>query len=217
MSMQVTAHERLRRLLGSSHSEEIREKMLGMVSQTGALLEGHFQLQSGLHSSHLIRFGNIGWERKLTKEVAAALVEIAPFAREATAVVCPETAGVFLGKALAEQLELPLAVTAVDAHRRPVPELRTGRLEDEHRLLVVNDVITTGRSLDPILQLGNSCRGIAGVLCFATLQPDRAEQLAAHRGFPLEWLVFSTWRPVRQEDCDRCAVGEPFLPAAEFN
>lgn len=217
MSMQVTMHERLRRLLGTPHSEEIREKILEIVSRTGAILEGHFQLQSGLHSSHLIRFSNIGWERKLVDEVATALLKVAPFARNATAVVCPETAGVFLGKALAEQMELPLVVTAVDACRRPVPELRAGRLEAEHRLLVVNDIVTTGRSLDPILQLGNSCRGIAGVLCFATLQPDRAEQLATHRGIQLEWLISSTWRPVRQEDCDRCAVGEGFLPATEFN
>ncbi|KYF77298.1 hypothetical protein BE11_17010 [Sorangium cellulosum] len=215
--MQVTQHERLRRLLGSPHSEETREKMLGIVSQTGALLEGHFELQSGLHSSHLIRFSNIGWERKLIKEVAAALIEAAPFARNATAIICPETAGVFLAKALAAQLELPLAVTAVDAHRRPVPQFRTGRLERDHRLLVVNDIVTTGRSLEPLLQLGNSCEGIVGVLCFATLQPDRVEQLWRQRELPIEWLVFSTWRPVPRVHCDRCAAGAAFLSAAEFN
>ncbi len=91
-------------------------------------------LQSGLHSSHLIRFGNIGWERKLTKEVAAALLEIAPFAREATAVVCPETAGVFLGKALAEQDDgetvylrfttYRRAKTPIDADEEPIDAVK---------------------------------------------------------------------------------------------
>lgn len=112
-----------------------------------AMLKGHFILSSGLHSNIYMQCARVLMEpkksEKLCKELAQKL--IARFGENfADIVVAPAMGGVLVGYELARQLNLP----SIFCERvNGVFELRRGfELNENMRVLVVEDVITTGKS-----------------------------------------------------------------------
>lgn len=216
--MQILAPRLLRRLIVSPHSG-MTERLLEIFAHTGALLEGHFELDSQRHTPYFIRFSEIGWKPDLVTEVASMLLELAPFAREPATIVCAETSAIFLAQALGRATGNPVAVAAIDTARRPTSMLRKGRIEPDRPILVVSDVISTGRSLAPLLTLQQDSEQILGIAAFAVLSTTRFDQFARAHGVDAEWLVSSTWEPhhPHPEDCMGCANNRTLLHASEFS
>lgn len=216
--MQVLDPRSLRRLIVSPHSG-ITQRLLELFAQTGMLLEGHFELDSQRHTPYFIRFSEIGWKPELVAEVGAMLLDVAPFAREPCTIVCAETSAMFLAQALGRATGNPLAVAAIGTGRRPTATLRTGKINEEHPILVVSDVISTGRSLAPLLALREDASQVAGIVAFAVLSTTRFSQFARAHDVESEWLVSSTWEPHHPhvEDCAGCANESPLLRASEFS
>lgn len=216
--MQVTDARSLGRLLVSPHAA-VADRLLELIGQTGTLLEGHFELGGSRHAPYFIRFSQIGWKQPLVDEVAGLLLDVAPFARAPATIVCAETSAIFLAQALGRKTGNPVVVTAVDANRQPTKTLRTGRIQPELPILVVSDVITTGRSLLPLLSLKPSIDDITGIISFAVLSATRFEQFARAHHLPCEWLMAATWRMdiPSERACRGCALGEPLLLGSEFS
>ncbi|MBK9036409.1 MAG: hypothetical protein IPL61_35035 [Myxococcales bacterium] len=140
---------------------------------------------------------------------------------DVTTVIVPESAGFFLGDALAQRLGAGIAVARTDLQRRPARSLYDGTIHQTDRVLVVNDVVTTGASLEPLLDLvGDRGATVSGVLVFGALDGPGFRAILNRRRVPGDHLLEAgpAWVLRSPEECPACARGElPLLPAAELN
>ena len=114
-----------------------------LLQQTGALLHGHFRLSSGLHSPNYVQCALLLEHPRNAKAIGEAL---AAKVRNlgATKVVAPALGGVIIGYTVAEALDVPMVFTE---RKDGVMTLRRGfRLTRGERVVIVEDVVTTGKS-----------------------------------------------------------------------
>jgi orotate phosphoribosyltransferase len=122
------------------------EDVLAEFRAAGALLEGHFILSSGLHSPRYLQCARVLMEPMRASRLAGALAASIP--RELRSrigiVVSPAMGGVIIG----HEMGRALGVEALFVERpQGIFELRRGfRLEPEQKVLLVEDVVTTGLS-----------------------------------------------------------------------
>jgi orotate phosphoribosyltransferase len=190
-----------------------------LFAAAGGLLEGHFRLKSGRHSTRylekfaVLQYPALGVE--ICRRLAAALAPYDP-----TAVVGPTTGGVMLSFETARQLE-PLVghtvramfaepVSTDAAARFPKAEetgrrLRRGwKLGAGERIVLVDDILTTGESLFETLVAVQRARRRA---LAAAVVVDRSSE-PFELGLPLIALgriEIPSW-PAR--GCDLCASGD---------
>lgn len=181
--------------------------------ETGALLSGHFRLSSGLHSDRYLQCARVlQWPDRAGALGAALAALVRPFG--GAAVVSPAMGGVIVG----HEVGRSLGVRALFAERVDGAfTLRRGfALEPGERVVVVEDVVTTGKSTREVLDLVRSC-GAEPVGCGAIVDrrgagvPDRVD------GIPMRGLLVldvPAWTP---EACPLCAVGETIVtPGSRF-
>ncbi len=123
------------------------QEILQEFSNAKAILKGHFILSSGLHSDTYMQCARVLMEPKRAEKLCAELVkkiEARLGKNFADIVVAPAMGGVVVGYEIARQLGLP---TIFCERVNGVFELRRGfELDSQVRVLVVEDVITTGKS-----------------------------------------------------------------------
>lgn len=196
-----------------------RSWLIRMMAEAGAVLDGHFILQSGRHSQHFIRFSDLADMRKNADALAAAMTStIEDVARDGSAtVLCAESAGVLLGHAVARQLAASLAVTKIDTMRRPTPVLRRGTIPVAGPLVIVNDVCTSGDSLRPLITAAEEAGAeLRAVICFAVRDAGALQRLVGASVRTI-WLVRPTWKTYEPADCPLCIAKQPAIPAIELN
>jgi orotate phosphoribosyltransferase len=122
------------------------DQILDEFRAAGALLEGHFILSSGLRSPKYLQCARVLMEparaERLARELASRLPKIV--ADQVEAVVSPAMGGVIIGHEMGRALGKPAMFL-----ERPEGtfELRRGfRLEPGAKVLMVEDVVTTGLS-----------------------------------------------------------------------
>jgi orotate phosphoribosyltransferase len=131
-----------------SEAEALSEaEVLGLFRASGALLEGHFRLTSGLHSPFYLQCARLLMDPARAARVCAALKTRVLDALEGElpeSVVAPALGGIVLGYELARQL----GVLALFVEREEGRfALRRGfTLKPGTRVLVAEDVVTTGLS-----------------------------------------------------------------------
>jgi len=188
-----------------------QEEALEIFRRTGALLDGHFVLASGRHSDQYInKDAAYSFPDEVTRlcwGIALAFVD-----RQIDVVAGPEKGGIILSQWVAHHLieSAGQKVRAVYAEkdgdgfvfRRGYDKLVTGK-----RVLLVEDVITTGGSIKKVVQgvvaLGGNPIGI-GALC------NRGAVEAAALGVPeLRALANPTFLTWAEGDCPFCKNGVP--------
>lgn len=119
------------------------QHLLEIFQQTGALLEGHFQLTSGRHSSRYLQCALVLQYPEHAEFVGRALA--AKFRDDRVdAVVAPAIGGIVVAHETARAIGARALFTEREAS---VMTLRRGfRLSRGERVLVVEDVVTTGGS-----------------------------------------------------------------------
>jgi orotate phosphoribosyltransferase len=122
------------------------DEILGEFRAADALLEGHFILSSGLRSPRYLQCARVLMDPMRAERLARALAAKIPsqLRDEIDAVVSPAMGGVIIGHEMGRALGKPAMFV-----ERPqgVFELRRGfRLEPGARVLLVEDVVTTGLS-----------------------------------------------------------------------
>lgn len=218
MRLRTAALEEVRSVVVVTPRRGLPELMHRALAETGALLHGHFGLHGGKHTDYFIRFRALSRSTELLGLVADHLVtRVEP---DVTTVIVPESAGFFLGDALATRLGATVAVARTDLQRRPARSLYNGTIHRGDHVLVVNDVVTTGTSLEPLLDLAAD-RGatVSGVLVFGALDGPGFRSMLNRRQVPGDHLLEAgpAWALRDPEECPACARGEPLLPAAELN
>ena len=121
------------------------DAVLKEFREAGALLEGHFILSSGFHSTAYLQCAPVLMDPRRAERLCASLAEkIRAADIAADLVVSPAMGGVVVGYEMGRQLGLPaIFFERVDG----AFELRRGfRIERGQRCLLVEDVVTTGLS-----------------------------------------------------------------------
>jgi len=172
--------------------------------EAGAFREGHFFLASGKHSSrYLEKFQVLQWPVR----TAMLCADIADWARSLAprTVAGPTTGGIILAHEVARQLELR-AVYAERIEGSRGREFRRGfELGSGERVLVVDDIMTTGGSVQDTL---DAVRSAGAQVVGAAVLVDRSGG-AATLDVPLHalWTVdIPTYAP---SGCPQCAAGVP--------
>ena len=135
-----------------------------LLEETGALLTGHFRLSSGLHSPNYVQCAKLLEHPKHAKSIGEDLA--AAIGEKPERIVAPALGGVIIGYTVAEALGVPFVFTE---RKDGAMTLRRGfRLHDGERVVIVEDVVTTGKSTretaDVIAQNGGKVIGFASIL-----------------------------------------------------
>jgi orotate phosphoribosyltransferase len=126
-----------------------QEEILQIFKNAGAFLEGHFILSSGLHSPHYIEKFRVLEQPKYTEILCKEIIR--KFEGEKiTVVLGPVTGGIILAYETAKQLGTKAIFTErVDGKMK----FRRGfRLSPADRVLIVEDIITTGGSVKEVIE-----------------------------------------------------------------
>jgi len=122
------------------------EDVLAEFRASKALLEGHFLLSSGRHSAHYLQCARVLMNPERAGRLALALAQALPreVRKQITKVVSPAMGGVIIG----HEMGRALGVEAMFVERPSGTfELRRGfALEPDDKVLMVEDVVTTGLS-----------------------------------------------------------------------
>ncbi len=120
-------------------------EILQEFKDAGAILSGHFILSSGLHSTTYLQCARVLMDAKRGERLCKALADkIRANGMTFDAIVSPAMGGVVVGYEMGRQLDIPtMFCERVDGKF----ELRRGfSLEPGARVLIVEDVVTTGKS-----------------------------------------------------------------------
>src|SRR5947199_6877259 len=130
-----------------------RDELLNLFRRSGALLEGHFRLTSGLHSSGYLQCALVLQHPDQAEMLGRALADRTR-ALGATVVLSPALGGVIIG----HEVGRALGLRAIFAERQDgALTLRRGFiLADNDRVLVVEDVLTTGGSTRETIQVARA-------------------------------------------------------------
>jgi orotate phosphoribosyltransferase len=180
-----------------------RDDLLDLFRKTSALLEGHFRLSSGLHSSGYLQCALVLQYPEHAQSLGRAIAARTETLR-ATVVLSPALGGVIIGHEVARAL----GVRALFAERQDgVLTLRRFVLAETDRVLVVEDVITTGGSTRETMQVaaasGAHVVGVAAIV-------DRSGG-DAQLGVPFESLLTVEVPTYQPSDCPLCAKGVPLV------
>ncbi|NNM47034.1 phosphoribosyltransferase family protein [Knoellia koreensis] len=175
----------------------------GMLTQPSVLREGHFQLLSGVHTDTFLAFSGIAHDVHQLDTVAAWLQPTVE-AWTPTVVLSPSTAGVALAAELARNLSIPLCMALQDDSGRPVGLVGKSFAADD-RVLLVNDVTTTGRSIEALASLSRATpASIAGAAWFVSRDPN-ALKAATYPTVRVADIDLPSWS---QKDCRACLAGQ---------
>jgi len=175
-----------------------------LLEVTGALLSGHFRLSSGLHSPSYVQCALLLEHPRHARILGEALGErLKPLG--AQKIVAPALGGVVIGYAVAEALGVPFVFTE---RKDGQMTLRRGfRLVQGERVVIVEDVVTTGKSTretaDTIVQHGGVVIGFASILN----RSGKPNPFAAEESAPFESLLALNFETYEESACPLCAEG----------
>ena len=176
-------------------------EVIQKFKDTGALLEGHFRLSSGLHSSVYLQCAIALQNTKDSVEFGAALAT--HFQKDSIdTVASPAIGGLVIGYEVARQLGVRFIWTERESGRMT---LRRGfTVKAGERVLVVEDVITTGGSTRDTIEALRSAG--ADVVAAASIIDRSGGQ--ADVGVPRFSLATLTVPALSPESCEACQRGD---------
>ena len=180
------------------------EQVIDQFRKTGALLEGHFQLSSGLHSTVYLQCALVLQFPERAESFGRALAE--KFQGQGIELVAsPAIGGIVIGHEVARSLGARFIWTEREAGQMT---LRRGfTVAPGEKTLVVEDVITTGGSTRDTIEA--LTRAGANVIAAASII-DRSAG-SADVGVPLTALASLKVLSVEAAVCDACKLGEPVV------
>ncbi len=175
--------------------------VLAALKDAGAILHGHFQLTSGRHSDTYVQCARILEDPALTTRLAEAM---AASVRDRTIdlVAAPAVGGIIIGFAVAQALGVKFIFS--ERQQGAMTFRRSFTINPGQRVLVVEDVVTTGGSVAEVIDL---VRAAGGDVVAVTSIIDRGGEKAFDADYrPLLKLEVESMEPPR---CPQCAAGTP--------
>ena len=177
-----------------------REELLALFHRSGALHDGHFRLSSGLHSPGYLQCALVlqhpQYAEALGRAIADRTRELRP-----TLVVSPALGGVVIG----HEVGRALGIRAIFAERVDgALMLRRGfSIAENDRVLVIEDVLTTGGSTRETMQVAKAAGGqVVGVASIV----DRSAG-SVRFDVPFSALLEMSLPTYEPDQCPLCAQG----------
>jgi orotate phosphoribosyltransferase len=186
-------------------SDSAMSETEALFRRSGAVLDGHFLLTSGLHSP-------VYWEKfrilerpEYTQPLCAMIA--AHFKNEGVNVVAgPTTGGIILAFEIARQMGLRCIFAEKEENGKR--GFRRGfALAPGERVLVVDDILTTGKSVKEVLEAVREKN--ASVVGIGVLV-DRSEH-DLKLGYPLYSCLRSVTPAYPAQECPLCKAGVPLM------
>ncbi len=189
-------------MLSPKEQDDTSQRLLAIFQQTGALLEGHFQLTSGLHSPRYLQCALVLQHPQHAEWIGQVIGSRFPD-EPVSAVVAPATGGIIV----AHETARALAARALFTERESgVMTFRRGfRIEPGELVLVVEDVVTTGGSTRETI---DAVRSAGGLVVAAGSVVDRSGG-AVDLGIRREALLTLEVPAYEPEQCPLCGRGIP--------
>ena len=179
-----------------------KERALEILKEAGVLLEGHFLLTSGRHSGRYLQCARIFRNTRYSEELCAALA--AHFKDDRVDIVIGPALGAVQ---MAYEVSRALGCENFFAEREDGSmTLRRGfAIEPGQRVLVVEDVVTTGGSVREVLEIVRQAGGeIVGVGSIVDRTGGRIDF-----GVPFHSVISMEVESYEPSECPLCKAGAP--------
>mgnify|MGYP000945114195 CR=1 FL=1 len=187
-----------------------KEKIIDIFQKTGVLMEGHFILTSGRHSSQYLQCARIFQYPNYGEEIAKELAQA--FRKDSIDMVIGPAIG---GIILSYEIGRILGIKAIFTERENgIMTLRRGfEIPPDSRVLVVEDVVTTGGSVKEVIELvkknGSKVVGVGAIVDRSNGKVDFGCRFQA---------VISLEIPSYEKDeCPLCKQGLPAVKPGSRN
>lgn len=178
-------------------------EILKHMMDTGALLNGHFLLRSGLHSDQYFQAAQLLQHTRVAALLCAEMAK--PWENEGIDVVLsPAIGGIVVG----QEVGRALGTRAIFAEKDEQSNLLLRRgfvLRPGEKVLVAEDVVTKGGRVQQTIDLARSYGAIPVGVCTMV---DRSKG-GVDFGIPFRSLIKLSLKTFAPEDCPLCQKGQP--------
>jgi orotate phosphoribosyltransferase len=181
-----------------------------LLETTKALLHGHFRLSSGLHSPNYVQCALLLEHPRDARVIGEALAERVRPVRPGL-IVAPALGGVVIGYTVAQALDVPMLFTE---RKDGEMQLRRGfSIPDGERVVIVEDVVTTGKSTRETARAVEAAGGVVAGFASVLNRSGVENPFDA----PYASLLALDLRTYGADDCPLCAAGRPLdTPGSRF-
>ena len=183
-------------------SDAMTEKEVeDLLIETSAIMEGHFLLTSGLHSPRYVEKFNVLQKPVYTEKLCRAMAEKFKDANIET-VVGPVTGGILL----AHETGKALGTRAIFTEREngKMTFRRGFTLHEGERVLIVEDIVTTGGSIREVIDVVKEHGGIPVAV---SMLVDRSGGKATFGDVPSTALLHMDVQTYQPDECPLCKQG----------
>ncbi|MFC2286297.1 MAG: orotate phosphoribosyltransferase [Selenomonas sp.] len=174
-----------------------------LLTKTNAIMHGHFLLTSGLHSPHYVEKFNVLQHPEYTELLCRAMAEKFKD-KDIDTVVGPVTGGILL----AHETGKALGTRAIFTEREngKMTFRRGFSLKKGERVLIVEDIVTTGGSIKEVIDV---VREFGGIPVAVAMLVDRSNGKVNFEGVPCTALLHMDVETYTPEECPLCKEGTP--------
>lgn len=177
-----------------------RDEAVKIFSDSGALMQGHFLLTSGRHSNQYMQCAQVLQYPAYTEQLARHIADL--FQNDGIElVVGPAMGGIIVSYEVARQLGIP----GIFAERKDgVMEIRRGfTIKPGQKVLVVEDVVTTGGSVREVMDAVQDAGGVVAGVAVLVDRSNGTVDFGVKQAAVLTMDIQSWDRP----DCPMCKEG----------
>lgn len=179
------------------------EEVLKLFEETGALLNGHFELRSGLHSNQFFQCAHLLQHPRISARLCEALVEKMKAelqTLEVDTVIAPAMGGITIGHEVARSLDVRFIFVEKESNEL---KLRRFKISEGERFVVAEDVVTRGGRVQETIDI---VEGNGGVVAAIGILVNRSGGKAK---FDMPLVSLLDIEPVTYEptDCPLCREG----------
>ncbi|MDO5044900.1 MAG: orotate phosphoribosyltransferase [Coriobacteriia bacterium] len=178
------------------------QEIKDVFQEMGAILQGHFQLTSGRHSDTYIQCARVLENPDVTSKLAQESIERLPqdLIDSIDLVASPAVGGMRFGFAVAQALHKNFVFS--ERVEGKMQFRRSFTIESGQRVLVVEDVVTTGGSVKEVCDLVEAAGG--EVVAVVSLIDRKTDKKFSAPFYPLLELPTLSWDP---DECELCKKG----------
>lgn len=184
-----------------------QEEVLGIFEETGALLNGHFELRSGLHSNQFFQCALVLQYPRLAGQLCEALVEkmkaeLADL--KVDTVIAPAMGGITIGHDVARALGVRFIFVEKEDNQL---KLRRFKISEGERFVIAEDVVTRGGRVQETVDIVKENGGeVAAIGILVNRSGGKAE-------FDAPLISLLDIEPVTYDpsDCPLCKEGIPLV------
>jgi orotate phosphoribosyltransferase len=179
-------------------------EIMDIFTKIGAYQQGHFKLSSGLHSGAYLQCALVLQDPVLSARLCKVLADKFK-ADTPDLIIGPAMGGIVLAYELARALNARAIFTERDAEGKMT--LRRGfRVSPVNRVLIAEDVLTTGKSVKEVIEL---LRGEGVTPLGAACLIDRSTEIIDFGGIKHESLIKLNIPTFKEGECPLCQEGMP--------